>query len=129
MAGIFSRFIFNNAIFNTGNDSPDAPTSRGGVADYRAYRKQLQKIAKAADRRLYRKAEIKIEKLLKTAAPEVKAEIIAVQRQIDFGALAQAESAELHLLLLEAIKKLDLLVAQAILLDEDEDLILMMALS
>jgi len=128
MAGIFSRFIFNNAIFNTDGGQTPVET-RGGVADYRAYRKQLKKIAQAADRRLYRKAEIKIEKLVKEAPAEIKQQAITIQREIDFAALAKNESESLQKLLLEAIKKLDLLVAQAILREEDDDLILIMALS
>ena len=129
MAGIFSRFIFNNAIFNTGDSpAPDAPT-RGGVADYNAYRKKLKRIANAADRRLYKKAENKVERLVKEAPIEIKRQAIDIQNKIDIAALARNEAESLNALLIESIKKLDLLVTQAIMREDDDDLLLIMALS
>jgi hypothetical protein len=104
--------------------------TRGGVADYRAYRKQLKKIANAADKRLYRKADNRIEKLVKSPVPEIKAQAVAIQKQIDFTIEAQRESAIIHNLLVQSIKQLDLLVEQAMLRErEEEELILIMALS
>lgn len=105
--------------------------TRGGIADYRAYRKQLKNIASAADKRLYRKAENRIETLAKSPIPEVKAQAVAIQKKIDFTIEAQKESAIIHALLVESIKQLDLLVEQAMLKqqNEEEELIIMMLLA
>lgn len=52
MAGIFSRFIFNNAIFNTDGDTPVVNETKGGAnyKEYERYAKRLRRLAKAADR-------------------------------------------------------------------------------
>lgn len=53
MAGIFSRFIFNNAIFNTGAVTPPVTdTHDGGVkpSDYRRYRRKIEKMIKASEK-------------------------------------------------------------------------------
>lgn len=53
MAGIFSRFIFNNAIFNTDGGITPVDTHDGGhwtERDYKRYRRKLELLARAGDK-------------------------------------------------------------------------------
>lgn len=133
---VFSAFqsnAFQSNAFQILRDAiaPIIPVSRGGVADYRHYRKRLKKIAAAADRRLYNKVEKKIAAIVESAPIEIKQEAVKIQSTIDFGKIAQNQSQEIHTQLIELIKKLDLLVEQAILKqqNEEDELILIMALA
>ena len=108
-----------------------APVTRGGVADFRHYRKRLKKIAAAADRRLYGKVEKKIAALVEAAPIQIKQEAVKIQATIDFGAIAKQQSQEIHLQLIDALKKLDLLLEEAMLKqqNEEDEMILIMALA
>lgn len=120
--GLFNRAIFNNAIFNT---SPEV--TRGGVADYRRYREQLKRIADAADRRLYKKVEERIERLIEEAPAEIAAPARRIQREYvpDFAALAAAETAGMHAMLLKMITLLGSLLDET---EQEDELILMMVI-
>lgn len=101
----------------------------GGVADYRKYRKQLKDIASAADRRLYRKVERRIEQLYNVELPpQVQTVIKNIERKIDYAALVKYESQQIHALLDESLKKLDQLIQESI-IREEEDLIIIMAMA
>lgn len=103
--------------------------SRGGVADFRHYQKKLKRIAAAADKRLYKKVKKRVEVLAKQELPPViERQIVAIQ--IDLDAILEKGIATQHALLIEQIKKLDLLIQKLILEQrkkEDEILILLMA--
>jgi len=129
MAGIFSRFIFNNAIFNT--DGGETSATTGGVADYRRYQRQLHAIGKAAEKRLFNKIEKKIVNLAKNAPAPIVEVVEEIKEQIDFAKLAQEQSQEIAVLLNVLLQKLDKLVADALMLErqreDEEELILIMA--
>jgi len=124
-----NAFQRNAFQFFTGGSEP--PHTTGGLADYRAYRKRLKKIASIAERRLYKKAETKLEALAAAAPLEIQKEAKAISAAINFQEIAQTESQEMHAALLRAIKNLDVLIEEAILREEneEEELILMAALS
>jgi hypothetical protein len=111
MAGIFSRFIFNNAIFNTdGGDVPD-----GGVAgfDYTNYRKHLEELGKIERERHARKYKRKVKriiKLAKKAPPEIKAVIEQIESipNIDL----QAWTLSIENRIIELLALIDLLMLQ-----------------
>lgn len=107
--------------------TPNAPViTRGGVADYHDYQKQLRKIAKAADERLYGKVIKRLEAVQKTNdAPTVITNVIReIETKIDFAALARNESQEIHGQLLKLLLKLEQLVAQ----EAEDELIILMAI-
>lgn len=111
-----------------GLSSTPAP-SRGGVADFRHYQKKLRRIAAAADKRLYKKVKKRVEVLVKENLPPViEKQVVAIQ--IDLDAILEKGVAAQHTLLIEQIKKLDLVIEQLILEHrrrEDEIIILLMA--
>ena len=83
MAGIFSRFIFNNAIFNT-----DGGESTGGVdsgIDYKQYRKRLEELSKISHERNTFRYKRTVKKLIKSVHKEkiIAPEIIEVVKQIE----------------------------------------------
>lgn len=106
-----------------------APATRGGVADFRHYQKKLRRIAAAADKRLYKKVKKRVEVLAKeNLPPAIEKQVVAIQ--IDLDVILEKGIAAQHALLIEQIKKLDLLIEQFILEQrkkEDEILILLMA--
>lgn len=108
-----------------------APATRGGVTDYRHYRKRLKKIAAAADRRLYGKVEKKIAALVEAAPVEIKQEAIKIQSTIDFSAITKEQSQQIHVLLVNSLKKLDELLEEAMLKqqNEEDEMVLIMALA
>jgi hypothetical protein len=132
MAGIFSRFIFNNAIFNTdgGDVIPD-----GGAAgfDYTNYRKHLEELGRIERERQVKKYKRKIKRVIKLARkapPEIKAAIeqIELVPSIDLQAWAleiERRIAELIalIILLEQQEKDKLLKAQ---IEEENKLILLL---
>lgn len=130
MSGIFNSAIFNNLIFNVG-EVIDSVT-RGGVADYRHYQKKLKRIAKAADQRLYGKVKKRVAALAKQELPQIiRTEVQEIQSTVDFGELVRTQSQENHVLLVNALKKLDQLLEEAMLKqqNEEEELIIMMILA
>lgn len=124
LAGAFSAASFFIEQF-----TPDV--TRGGVADYRHYRKRLKKIADAADRRLYGKVEKKIAAIVAAAPVEIKQQAQAVQSAIDFSELVKHQTQENHVLLVNSLKKLDQLLEAAMIRqqNEEEELIIMMLLA
>jgi hypothetical protein len=131
----YSAFQFNafwSRAFQIARNgiSPEPTPSTGGVDDYRAYRKKLRRIAEAADKRLYGKVQKNVAKLVASPAPDVVVTAAKeIERTIDFAALSKGESLLMAQQLDKLLIKLDQLIAEAIMRDEDEDLILMMALS
>lgn len=104
--------------------------TRGGVTDYRHYRKRLKKIADAADRRLYGRVEKKIAAIVESAPVEIKQEVKNIQSTIDFSAIAKEQSQQIHDELINKLKKLDQLLNEAIVKqqNEEDELILIMAI-
>jgi len=130
MAGIFSRFIFNNAIFNTG-----AANDGGGVGgfDFNNYRKHLEEISRLHDKSTKRahirkvKKVVKLVKKLATKEPEVAELIQKVQINVndyDFAAL-QFELNAL-LLLIEKIQAQYLLEIQQKEIDQENEILLLL---
>lgn len=106
--------------------------TRGGVADYKKYRKNLKAIAAAADRRLYRKIERRIEQLENVELPpQVQTVVKSIERKIDYSELVKSESQQIHVLLAESLKKLDQLLEAAMIAqqNEEDELVLIMALT
>ena len=105
--------------------------TRGGVADYRRYQKKLKRIAAAADKRLYGKLEKKVAALVKDAPLEIREEAEKIQSTIDFSAIAQDHTRQIHVLLLNSLKKLDELLEAAIInqQNEEDELALIMVLA
>lgn len=107
-----------------------SPATRGGVADFRHYQKKLRKIAEAADRRLYKKAKRRVEALAKQELPPVIEKRVAEIR-IDLDAVLNKAAEAQHALLIEQIKKLDLLIESLIVKRQREEeeaiLVLLMA--
>lgn len=103
--------------------------TRGGVADYRRYQKKLERIAAAADKRLYGRVKKRVDALAKENPPfAIEKQIVAIQ--VDLNAIMEKGVYAQHALLIEQIKKLDLLIEQFILEQrkkEDEIIILLMA--
>lgn len=134
MAGIFSRFIFNNAIFNTDGGAP-APTPDGGVAgfDYTNYRKHLEELSRIERERHAKKYTRKVKrviKLAKEAPPEIKAVIKQIELTPTFDTQAWALNIESKIIelvalinLLEQQEKDRLLKLQ---IEEDNELILLL---
>ena len=96
MAGIFSRFIFNNAIFNTSGGSPD--TGGGGVGgfDFNKYRSHLEELSRLHSESTKSKHIRKVKKVVKLVKklaekePEVAELIQKVEINIndyDFAAI------------------------------------------
>jgi len=127
--GIFNRRIFNNAIFNTTNNV-QVGGGGGGPVDYRAYRKQLRKIARAADKRLYAEARRNLQNLAVNAPITISSSINAIQKQIDFEALIEHQSQNAAVELSIALKKLDELISTAIMreIEAEEEMILIMVI-
>jgi len=105
------------------------PQTTGGVDDYHAYRKRLKKIASAADRRIYGKMQKSVAKLIEQAPPEVIETAKQIERAIDFEALAKGESQLMAKQLDMLLLKLDELVREAIIRDEEEEILILMAIA
>ena len=108
----FFSSAFSAASFFIEQFTPTA--TRGGVADFRHYQKKLRKIAEAADRRLYGKVKRRVNALAKQELPPVIKKRVA-EIQVDLSAVINTAAENQHKLLLEQIKKLDLLIEQFIL--------------
>lgn len=118
-----------NSWANSWGLTSEQPAIRGGVADYHAYRKKLRKIAKAANKRLYSKVEKDVAKLAVSSAPDiVVATAKEIERTIDFAALSKGESILMAQQLDKLLIKLDELMAEAIIRNEEEELILLLAI-
>lgn len=131
MVGIFNRSIFNNAIFNT--DSGAAQQiggGGGGPVDYRSYQNRLRRIARAADKRLYRKVEKQVVKLAKTAPAPIAKVAEQIASTIDFAELANSQSQLITVQLNILLKQLDELVSTSIMreIEAEEEMILVMAI-
>ena len=131
MAGIFSRFIFNNAIFNTGA----ANDGGGGVGgfDFNNYRKHLEELSRLHDKSTKRahirkvKKVVKLVKKLAIKEPEVAELIQKVQINVsdyDFAAL-QFEINAL-LLLIQKIQAQYLLEIQQKEVDQENEILLVL---
>lgn len=131
MAGIFSRFIFNNAIFNTGA----ANDGGGGVGgfDFNKYRSHLEELSRlhseSTKSKHIRKVKkvVKLVKKLSEKEPEVAELIQKVQINIndyDFAAL-QFEINAL-LLLIEKIQAQYLLEIQQKEIDQENEILLLL---
>lgn len=118
-----------NSWANSWGLTSSTPATRGGVADFRHYQKKLRRIAAAADKRLYKKVKKRFEVLAKENLPPViEKQVVAIQ--VDLNAILEKGVQSQHALLIEQIKKLDLLIEQFIIEHrrrEDELLILLMA--
>lgn len=138
MAGIFSRFIFNNAIFNTGEITPDdgQPGGAGGPmhSDYKTYRKRLLAISRAAESRFQEAKDLLVKE--ETKAPVEVQRIVAVARKLAIEEVKPDNEYEIQRAILgfisNAIVKLDFLLASAIekrqAEEAEEELIVLMAL-
>lgn len=121
------------ALWNIWNwvDAPAVTVTRGGVSDWRAYRKQLKKIAAAADKKLYKEVQVKIEKIIEVAPLEIKQEAIKIEKSIKFEFNTAQQQAEIQADILSKIAELDLLLKKLILqnieAEEETIFILLMA--
>lgn len=132
-SAFWGQAFWNQAFQIARSDSP-APVveeTRGGVADYKKYQKQLHAIAKAADKRLFNKIEKKINKLAVNAPAPIVEVVEQIKAQIDFAELANIQSQVMAEQLSILLKKLDKLVVEALLIErqreDEEELILIMA--
>jgi hypothetical protein len=122
-----SNAFWNRAFQIARNGLAPAPTT-GGVGDYHAYRKKLRKIAKAADKRLYSRVQKDVAKLVTSPAPDVVVSVAKeIERTIDFAALSKGESLLMAQQLDRLLLKLDQLIKEAIIRNEEEELIMLMA--
>jgi hypothetical protein len=125
MAGIFSRFIFNNAIFNT--DGGLNPPNGNRRREYQPYTYELQK--SHAERLKFKEREDAI--LLEIKAAELKVEVLEFRR---LKRLADQKMQQELLKLLSEQQKLLLLLdnlrmqEQNRLRDEDDIFILLLSL-
>ncbi len=122
---------FWNQAFQIARSSltPTPTPTTGGIDDYRAYRKRLRKIANAADKRLYSKVQKEVAKLIVSPAPDVVvATAKEIERVIDFEVLAKGESQLMAQQLDKLLIKLDQLMSEVIIRNEEEELILLMAI-
>ncbi len=96
--------------------------------DLQNYRKTLKQIADAADSRLFKKLVEKIE-VAQESAPtvEIAQAVREITVEIDFAALANAESNTMHQQLVAMLARLDLLVKDLIMREEEDELIILMA--
>ncbi len=128
MAGIFSRFIFNNAIFNTDGGTPTPPDTHDGADpdSYKRYRKRLERLARLSDEHLkskYVKEAVKVAEFaqeIPISVPiiqEVSERVSVNQRidDIDLSAL-QREIARLLIYIEKYINELE----------QEDELILLM---
>jgi hypothetical protein len=132
VAGIFSRFIFNNAIFNTDGGSSDAGM---GAGDYREYRRRLEELSKINHERerakYIKKAEkvLRVAKKIKIEQPTVIKEAIYQAKinldNIDFSAL-QKEVDRLLFTINQIIKAEELKAQQLIEQELDDELALLL---
>lgn len=131
MAGIFSRFIFNNAIFNTGAAS-DGGGGVGGF-DFNKYRSHLEELSRLHSESTKSKHIRKVKKVVKLVRklankePEVAKLIQKVQVNVndyDFDAL-QFEINAL-LLLIEKIQAQYLFEAQQKEIDQENEILLLL---
>jgi hypothetical protein len=125
MAGIFSRFIFNNAIFNTDGDSPNIPDGGTAGFDYTNYRKHLEELSRIERERQVRKYKSKVKKVIKLAKkapPEIKAVIEQIEPSIDLTAWNLNIEAKIA----ELIKLVDFLQEQERIEEENKIAILLL---
>lgn len=131
MAGIFSRFIFNNAIFNTGA----ANDGGGGVGgfDFNNYRKHLEELSRLHDKSTKSKHVRKVKKVVRLVKqlaekePEVAKLIQKVEINVndyDFAALQLEVNA--LLLLIEKIQAQYLLEIQQKEIDQENEILLLL---
>ena len=131
MAGIFSRFIFNNAIFNT----DDVVAQDTGAGDYREYRRRLEELSRINHEREQSKYIKKAEKVLKVAKKIKIEQPIIIQEavyqakinldNIDFSAL-EKEVDRLLFVINKIIKDEELKIAQSIEQELDDELALLL---
>lgn len=111
------------------------PVTRGGVpADIGKYRKHLLEIAEAAEKRLYKKVQNEIAVLASESPQEIADVAREIQVEIDFSAIAAAESQVVQKRLLLLLAKLDKIIEQVIMRQEiwresEDELIILMAIT
>jgi hypothetical protein len=130
----FSTNSFSENAFDFGGVIPPDPSPAGGgggggLSDPKQYREMLQRIAKAAEKRLYGEVQEIVQDVAETAPEEIAEAARSIQVEIDFSALAIAESTYITNRLVELIKTLENIVEYSILQEQEEELIILMAIA
>lgn len=132
MVGIFSRFIFNNAIFNTDGGTPTPPDTHDGANadDYKRYRKRLERLAKLSDKHnqsKYIRETVKIAEIVKELPIETPAIERVSQKTRD---ISNYDLSAIQSEILLAINYINAIINEKLRLEQEQEdeLILLMAL-
>lgn len=130
MAGIFSRFIFNNAIFNTSASDEDNGGGAGGptLSDYKRYIRRLNKLAKASEH--YNQSKyVKQVTDVAQSMPEIEVaapilQLIAKAYEPDTTGIAESIGLEIE----KMVRQLQMLIAAEQEREAEEELVILLCI-